>query len=195
MEKTVLHELVLEDEKVKLSPLLPEHYALLESVSFQDPTLLQYSPLAVHSPGLLKRFIDNAQREREQGTRYAFLVFDKQKQAYAGSTSYGSISWHDKRVEIGWTWIGRDFQRTGLNRYMKFLMLQYVFEGLEFERLELRTDERNQASRTAITKIGCKFEGILRSHMQMPEGPRRNTVYYSMLKHEWPDVKKHVFHR
>jgi RimJ/RimL family protein N-acetyltransferase len=193
MEITVLHDLVLENERVKLSPLLPQHYGLLEPVALQDKTLLQYSPNQVYSPGLLKQYIETAQTERTAGTRYAFVVFDKQKQQYAGSTSYGSISWYDKRIEIGWTWIGRDFQQTGLNRQMKFLMLQYVFESLGFDRLELRTDERNNASRNAMVKIGCKFEGILREHMLLPDGHRRSTVYYSILKNEWPGVKKHIF--
>ena len=91
------------------------------------------------------------------------------------------------------TWFGKSFQRTGLNRNVKFLMLRYAFEALRFERVELKTDERNQQSRLAIEKIGGRFEGILRSHVLMPDGFRRNTVYYSILKSEWPAIKKDIF--
>jgi N-acetyltransferase len=103
------------------------------------------------------------------------------------------VSDKDQRLEIGWTWFGKAFQRTGLNRNVKFLMLQYAFEQLQFERVELKTDERNHPSRKAIEGIGGKFEGILRSHMQLPDGFRRNTVYYSILKAEWPALKNGIF--
>lgn len=195
MDTGLLHDLVMENERVKLSPLLPEHYAVLEPVALQDPTLLQYSPSQVHSPELLEQYIAQAQNDRENGQRYAFVVFDKNTSRYAGSSSFGSIGWPDRRLEIGWTWIGRDFQRTGLNRHMKFVMLQFLFETLGIERVELRTDERNQASRKAITGIGAKFEGILRNHMLMPDGRRRSSAYYSILKHEWPYIKTNVFKR
>lgn len=192
MNPETLSTLVLEDERVKLSPLLPEHYEQLAPVAFQDKTLLQFSPLKVYDQPSLQQFIEHAKSERELGTRYAFVVYDKQKQAFAGSSSYGSLSWYDKKIEIGWTWIGRDFQQTGLNRHMKLLMMQYVFDTMGFERLEFRTDERNKPSRTAMVKIGCRFEGILRGNMLMPDGWRRSTVYYSILKSEWPGVKKNL---
>lgn len=185
--------LVLENQRVKLSPLLPEHHSVLEPIALQDPTLLQFSPSTIHTPELLKDYIAQAQQDRASGVRYAFVVFDKTAQRFAGSTSFGNISAKDQRVEIGWTWIGRDFQRTGLNRHMKFVMLQHVFETLGYERLELRTDERNATSRRAITRIGAKFEGILRSHMLMPDGFRRNTACYSILKNEWPEIKAQWF--
>jgi RimJ/RimL family protein N-acetyltransferase len=116
-------------------------------------------------------------------------------QEYAGSTSFANVSNRDKRLEIGWTWIGKKFQKTGLNRNGKLLMLQYAFETLQFERVELKTDERNMASRTAIEKIGGKFEGILRSHMVVKDGFRRNTVYYSILSKEWPGVKTNLLNK
>lgn len=195
MDTGVLYELVLENERVKLSPLLPVHYSALEPIALQDPTLLQYSPSQIHTPELLKNYIAQAQNDRENRLRYAFVVYDKNTNRYAGSSSFGSISRHDCRLEIGWTWIGRDFQRTGLNRHMKLVMLQFLFETLGLERVELRTDERNKASRTAITGIGAKFEGILRSHLLMPDGQRRSSAYYSILKHEWPYIKTSIFKR
>jgi len=120
------------------------------------------------------------------------VIFDKQKQQYAGSTSFLSISNHNKRVEIGATWLGPIFQRTGLNGNCKFLLLLYAFEYLEFERVELKTDARNIQSQTAIKAIGAKYEGELRSHTLMLNGYRRNTVYFSILKEEWGDIKHNI---
>ncbi|HEU4716244.1 MAG TPA: GNAT family protein [Bacteroidia bacterium] len=185
-------DILPENERVRLRPIEISDWDNLLPVALADNDLLHYSPSQVHSEGLLKKYIATALSDREKEVRYAFSVFDKSAGKYAGSTSFGNIVNKDKRIEIGWTWIGRQFQRTGLNRNMKFLMMQYVFETLEFERLEFRTDERNAASRTAIEKIGGKYEGTLRSHMLMPDGFRRNTACYSILKEEWPALKKQL---
>ena len=126
---------------------------------------------------------------RENGIRYTFTVWDKMEQAFAGSTSFLNISEADDRLEIGATWYGRKFQRTGLNRHCKFLLLSYTFEVLKAVRVEFRTDERNTDSRTAIEKIGGIYEGTLRTHMLMPDGHRRNTACYSILSSEWMDLK------
>lgn len=182
-------QLILENDRVLLRPMEAGDVALLKNVALADPTLLQFSPQRVHTEEYLAEYVSIALRDRENNTRYAFTIFDKQTQTFAGSTSFGNISNYDKRIEIGWTWIGRQFQRTGLNRQCKFLMLSYVFETLQFERLEFRTDERNSVSRTAIEKVGGKFEGILRSHMLMNDGWRRSTACYSILKDEWPALK------
>ena len=127
--------------------------------------------------------------EREIKFRYAFTVYDKIKKQFAGSSSFANVSNFDKRLEIGWTWYGREFQKTGLNRNCKYLMLHYAFEILNFERVEFRIDERNLPSRTAVEKIGGKHEGTLRSNMLMPDGARRSTCYYSILKDDWPKIK------
>ena len=122
-------------------------------------------------------------------TEWGSIIFDKVKNVYAGCTSFANISNKDKRAEIGWTWIGKDFQKTGLNRHCKFLLLRYMFEHLGFERVEFRTDERNIQSRTAMEKMGAKYEGALRSHTLMNDGFRRTTVYYSILKEEWNKLR------
>ena len=119
--------------------------------------------------------------------------FDKEKDQYAGSTSFLNISNHDLRLEIGATWYGKSFQRTGLNRNCKFLLLTYVFETLGFERVAFRTDSRNIQSQTAIMKIGGKLEGSLKSHTLMLDGFRRDTVCFAILKSEWPKIKSTVF--
>lgn len=186
-------EIVLENNRVRLVPLGQEHTALLAGVASEDPHLMKYSPSAVHTPELLEKYIASARRERAATTKYPFAIFDKQVGEWAGSTSYGNVANADLRLEIGWTWIGRRFQRTGLNRACKFLLLRQAFEGLGFERVEFKTDARNVQSRTAILAIGATFEGEFRSHSVMSDGFRRNTVYYSILKAEWPEIKSTVF--
>ncbi|MFT3827179.1 MAG: GNAT family protein [Chitinophagaceae bacterium] len=188
-------EIILEDERVLLRPLKADDYNVLQPVAFEDPTLTKYSPSQIGSQELLQKHIQQALDDRQNKVRYAFVIFDKEKQQYAGSTSLAAISNKDLRLEIGWTWLGRVFQRTGLNRHCKFLLMQYVFDTLSFERVELKTDERNVQSRTAIQKIGGKEEGILRSHTLMSDGFRRNTVYYSILKEEWCELKNNFFQR
>jgi len=161
----------------------------LINVATEDKKLIQFSPAQIHSEQLLKSYIEKAINDRQNGIRYSFSIFDKTKNAYAGSTSFLNISNIDDRLEIGSTWIGKDFQRTGLNRNCKYLLLTFAFDDLGAQRVEFRTDERNLASRTAIEKIGGKLEGILRSHTLLPDGFRRNTACYSILKSEWADMK------
>jgi len=184
-------DIILENEVVLLRPVTRADIEHLLPVATQDKDLLQFSPLPIYNRSLLKNYIDKAMEGRENRTRYTFCVFDKTKNAYAGSTSFLNISNADDRLEIGSTWYGRTFQRTGLNRNCKYLLLAYAFEQLGAERVEFKTDERNTASRQAIEKIGGKFEGILRRHTLMYDGFRRNTVCYSILKTEWAALKDH----
>jgi len=130
---------------------------------------------------------------RDKELKYPWAIYDKKAEAYAGCTSYLNISAVNSRLEIGSTWIGEEFQRTGLNRACKFLLLSYAFEDLGWERVELKTDSRNEQSKTAIQKIGAQYEGKLRSHTLMSDGYRRDTVYYSILKPEWPRIKSVIF--
>ena len=182
-------EIILENTAVLLRPLKISDFNNLVNIATADKNLFQFFPKAVYSETLLRDYIDNAMEEQKNKTRYYFIIFDKKKNAYAGSTGFLNISNADSRVEIGATWIDKDFQRTGLNRNCKFLLLSYAFEELGAERVELKTDERNTTSRNAIEKIGGKFEGILRSHTLMHDGYRRNTVYYGILKNEWEYLK------
>ena len=165
----------------------------LLAVATEHNDLVVYSPYQIHTPKLLEEFVLTSIAERKKEFRYPFTIYDKQKKAYAGSTSIANVSNRNKGLEIGWTWIGKQFQQTGLNRACKFLLLSYAFEELDFERVEFKTDERNMASRTAIEKIGGQYEGALRSHTLMLDGFRRTTVYYSILKQEWPHLKETVF--
>jgi len=182
-------EIILEDERAKLRPLLISDIENLLPAASSDEKLVQYSPKPIHNRELLTSYVESALADRVTHDRYPFIIFDKLKNSYAGSTSFLFVSNFNRRLEIGGTWLGKSFQQTGLNRHCKFLLLTYSFEVLEFERVEFKTDERNKASRTAIEKTGGQFEGILRSHTLMHDGFRRNTVYYSILKNEWPELK------
>lgn len=181
--------IILENERVKMESLSMDHLLLLLPIATAQPNLLQYSPSPFGSEEMLTEYINIAIRERKQKTRYAFVIFDKLQNKYAGSTSFGNISSYNQRLEIGWTWIGKEFQRTGLNRNCKYLLLEYAFETLEWLRVELKTDDRNVQSKTAIEAIGGTYEGTLRSHTLMNDGHRRDTVYYSILQSEWADSK------
>jgi RimJ/RimL family protein N-acetyltransferase len=183
-------EITLENSFALLKPLQFSDINNLLKIATEDEQLLQYSPLPIFSEKLLTEYVVKSIKERENKTRYSFTIFDKRKNSYAGSTSFMNISNVDSRLEIGSTWIGKEFQRTGLNRNCKYLLLNFAFDELGAERIELKTDERNTASRNAIQKIGGQFEGTLRSHTLMYDGFRRNTVYYSILKKEWEKIEK-----
>ena len=182
-------EIILENDSALLRPLQNSDVDNLQEIAMEDKKLLQFSPVPIYSEVLLRSYIENALLERKNKSRYYFSIFDKKKNAYAGSTSFLNISNADCRVEIGATWIGKSFQRTGLNRNCKYLLLSFAFDEVGAERVELKTDERNTASRNAILKIGGKLEGILRSHTLLYDGHRRNTVYYSILKDEWENLR------
>ncbi|TDX01335.1 GNAT family N-acetyltransferase [Dinghuibacter silviterrae] len=178
-------DICLENNRSLLRPLqLTDAEGLLEAAC-SDPDLMRYSTAPIHSPRMLWDYLQTAMEEKAQKIRYPFLIVDKTSGKYAGCTSYASIVDADERLEIGWTWMGLPYHRTGLNRNNKFLMLRYAFEELGAERVELRTDERNMRSRTAILGIGATYEGTLRHYKIGYDGFRRNTVYFSILRHEW----------
>lgn len=171
-----------------------EHLDDLLPIALKYPDLLQFSPSPFGTKPALEEYIAVALKERDTGRRYPFVILDKVSGKIAGSSSFGNISLKDKRLDIGWTWLAREVQGTGLNRHCKFLMLSYAFETLEMEKVEFRIDSRNSRSRRAVEKIGGVQEAELRSHTVMTDGYRRNTVIYGILREEWPGIKKNIFH-
>lgn len=182
----------LENERVRLSPLGLSNYKYLYAIS-QEKGLVKYSPSKIDTPEDLKEYVKLAVDELYQRKAIPFIIFDKQKNTYAGCTRFGLINWKNKVLHIGWTWIGKEFQGTGLNIHMKFLMLQYAFEGLKFDKVEFRVDERNTRSRKAIEKLGAIYEGTLRKDVLMLDGYKRSTCCYGILKEEWPEIRKNNF--
>ena len=182
----------LENNRVKLSLLDLSNYKHLTSIA-QQPNLVQYSPSKIDTADHLKNYVQTAVDGYYHKTTIPFIVFDKQTNTYAGCTRLGLINWKNKVLHIGWTWIGTEFQGTGLNKNMKFLMLQYVFETLKFDKIEFRIDERNIKSRKAVEKLGATLEGILRKDTLMLDGFKRSTCCYGILNEEWDEIKASVF--
>lgn len=184
---------ILENDRVRLEPLLEHHFSSLLPIALQHPRLLEYSPSFFGTAETLQNYLDTAIQQRIEQSRYPFVIYDKLTASYAGSTSYGNIFTYHQRLEIGWTWLGKKWQRTGLNRHCKFLLLSHAFDTLGVKRVELKTDDRNVQSKKAIQGIGAKYEGKLRSHTLMTDGHRRDTVYFSILAEEWEEVKMKIF--
>jgi len=138
----------------------------------------------------LEKWVDAGLSQMKKKVRLALTVIDKKKDRLIGSTSLGNISERDKRIEIGWTWISKDYQGKGINSQTKYLLLKYCFEELNFDRVEFKTDVLNIPARKALLRIGAIEEGILRSHTIMTNNRRRDTIFYSILKSEWNDVKR-----
>lgn len=177
-------DLILQNDNVLLRPLAEEDFEPL-AVLTTDPSMWIYFTSDLSDREVLRKWIDDAILQSGNKTRLPFAVIDKKSNKIAGSTSLGNISNHDKRVEIGWTWLGKAFQGTGINDQIKYLMINYCFEKLDFERVEFKTDVLNIPARKALSRIGMTEEGILRSHTLMTHNRRRDTIYYSVLKSEW----------
>ena len=182
---------ILEDERALLRPLKAADDKYLQEFSLNEPELWQYSPIggSAAGEGNLKKYMDAALLARENNTQYPFIVFDKLKNEYAGSTRYYDIQPIHKILYIGYTWYGKRFQGTGLNKHCKFLLLQFAFEKMAMERVAFEADNTNERSIAAMKSIGCVAEGILRSNKTM-ENRRRDTIVLSILKDEWFDHVK-----
>jgi RimJ/RimL family protein N-acetyltransferase len=185
-------ELRLETDKVLLRPLQHLDIAAFSNI-VNDPSLWDYFTLLLDDPAQLQQWMEIALREREEGKRIPFTIVGKATGTICGSTSFGNISYVDQRIEIGWSWLGKQFQGTGINFHAKFSLLSYAFDVLDWERVEIKTDNLNERSKQALRKIGATEEGVLRSHMQMPKNRRRDSVYFSIIKNEWAPIKNSIF--
>ena len=183
---------LLQDARVLLRPFRPEDIAELATIAM-DEEIWRYMVTCISNAQELEAWVQTVTEGYRQGSRYTFMIEDKATGQLAGSTSYGNISEPDKRLEIGWTWLSREYRGSGLNRHCKFLLLRYAFEELQMDRVELKGDSLNTRSRRAMLKIGATEEGTLRSHTLMHDGRRRDTVYYSILRTEWPHIRQTVF--
>ena len=141
----------------------------------------------------LAAYLRQAVEDRAQGLRYPFAIIDRATGELAGSTSYYNVAETDQRLSIGYTWVGAKFQRSGLNRACKHLLLCHAFGQLNCERVELETDSRNHKSRTAMARMGATEEGTLRSHRLTQGGVRRDTVIFSIIRPEWPALRNSTF--
>lgn len=176
---------VLENSRVILRPLQVSDTEHLLSFSLEEPELWTYGLVTAAGRSNLENYIQNAVKAREEQKEYPFIVFDKQSNRYAGSTRFYDIQQHWLSTQLGYTWYGKAFQQSGLNRHCKLLLLTYVFEKWELERCEFRADANNARSIAAMKAIGCVEEGILRNHMPTASGGRRDSIVLSILRAEW----------
>jgi N-acetyltransferase len=173
---------------VELVPLTAEHVDALLPVAL-DPEIWKFTVESVASREELEGFVGRALAARDAGTALPFATVERGTGRVVGSTRFANYERAHSRIEIGWTWIGREWQRTAVNTEAKLLMLGHAFEALGLRRVELKTDVLNERSRTAILRLGAVEEGILRQHTVTARGRVRDTVYFSILASEWPDVK------
>lgn len=186
--------IILEDDFVLLRPLQESDFENLLEISINEPETWKYSLVGADGKENLINYITGATKAREAQKEFPFIVFDKKSQKYAGSTRFYDMNLNYKTLQLGYTWYGSAFRGTGLNKHCKFLLLQFAFETLEMERVEFRADNNNERSIAAMKSIGCKVEGILRSHMPTTNKDiRRDSIVLSILKNEWfNEVKENL---
>jgi RimJ/RimL family protein N-acetyltransferase len=184
----VVSPVMLEGLCVRLEPLAKAHLAGLAEVGL-DEELWRWIPVPVQTVDEMAAYIETALGEQERGISLPFAIVERATGRPIGSTRYGNIDRTHHRVEIGWTWVARDWQRTAANTEAKYLLLKHAFETLGCMRVELKTDSLNQRSRAAILRIGAREEGVFRNHMITASGRIRHTVYFSIIDSEWPAVR------
>ena len=189
-----LEPVVLEGTHVRLEPLSLDHLDDLALVAF-DEDIWKWTSERALSVDELRAYIERALAAARSGTVLPFATIAREAGRAVGSTRFATFDAPNRRVEIGWTWIGREWQRTAINTEAKLLMLTHAFEKLGCVRVELRTDLLNERSRAAIQRIGAREEGILRKHAITSTGRVRDDVYYSILDEEWPAVKARLVER
>lgn len=181
----------LEGRYVRLEPLTPGHEEALSQVGL-DEDLWRWIPVPVRTRQEMAAYIETALKDQASGMALPFVQVDKTSGRVVGSTRYANIEPAHYRLEIGWTWVGRAWQRTAVNTEAKYLLLRHAFETLGCMRVEFKTDSLNERSRAAILRIGAREEGIFRNHMITASGRVRHTVYYSIVDTEWPEVKRRL---
>ncbi|MFL7870085.1 MAG: GNAT family N-acetyltransferase [Anaerolineales bacterium] len=180
---------VLTGKHVRLEPMTEAHTPGLAEIGvgqdFWD--FMLYGNMK--SEADMANWVRDILSRAEKGTDLPFAVVHLASGRVAGATRYLNIMPNDRGLEIGGTWYGLEFQRTAVNTECKYLLLEYAFEILGCIRVQFKTDLRNERSQRAIERVGAKHEGILRNHMILPDGRYRDSVYYSIIDKEWPEVK------
>ena len=170
-----VEEIILDGQFVRLEPLKSGHLDGLWAVG-RNEDIWRWSPARIKDYGDMKKYVETALNEQKQGISLPFATVEKISNKTVGSTRFGNIDANNRRVEIGWTWLGKDWQRTFVNTEAKFLMLRHAFEVWKCIRVEFKTDSLNEKSRNAILRIGAKEEGVLRQHMITDSGRLRDSV-------------------
>lgn len=181
----------LSGKRVKLVPLEEAHTKDLFKAG-HHPEIWLYMPMKVETLEEMTQLVQGALHAKEKGTEFPFVIIDQETEQIVGSTRFLDISSSNRHLEIGWTWLSPVVWRTKINTEAKYLLLRYCFETLSTIRVQLKTDGRNLRSQRAIERIGAKREGTLRRHRVMYDGYVRDTVYFSIIKEEWSEVKRNL---
>lgn len=184
----LVEPVTLEGRRVRLEPMSLDHLGALTEVGL-DEELWRWTTTRIGTGVEMRAYVEAALEDRRRGASLPFVTVDTQRGRVVGSTRFGNIDRENRKAEIGWTWIGREWQRTAVNTEAKLLMLAHAFEAWRCVRVELKTDALNERSRRAILRIGAKEEGTLRNHMITHTGRLRDSVYFSVIESEWPRVR------
>ena len=184
-----IHPIVIEGQHVRLEPLSLDHLDRLTQIGL-DQAIWRWAPEPIVNREDMRTYIEPALLWQRDGTALPFATVEKKSGKPIGSTRFAQIDTDNRRAEIGWTWLNPEWHRTPINTEAKYLMLTHAFDTWGCVRVELKTDALNQQSRNAILRIGAKEEGTLRKHMTTSTGRFRDSVCYSILDTEWPDVRR-----
>ncbi|CAA9197956.1 GNAT family N-acetyltransferase [Flavobacterium collinsii] len=190
--KILQSEIILENEKVVLIPFENQRNSELKEITFDD-AIWKYMGMYVRDEKDFESYIQNTLEQKAAGICYPFLIVDKASNKVAGSTRYGYLNHASQKCEIGWTWYGKQFQGTGLNKACKFELLNFGFENIQFRRIQFSADLENKKSQRAIEKLGATKEGVFRNNYIDSEGKSKDDVYYSIISEEWEAVKTEYF--
>ena len=186
--KTWVTPVTLEGSRVRLEPLHETHLDDLVRVGKDDSIWRWITGLPMDEPGLHAWF-DQTRANAEAGTEVPFATVDRNSDRAIGSTRFMTITPEHRRLEIGWTWVGTAFQKTGANREAKLLQLTHAFETLGANRVWLQTDKRNERSQKAIARLGATREGEMRNERVLADGHLRTSVIFGITKDEWPEIR------
>lgn len=176
---------------VRLEPLTIDHVPALARVGL-DPSIWNWIPTPLPDIDAMRAYVRLALDEQARGLALPFAILDAASGQVIGSTRFGNIDAPNRRLEIGWTWLAVSHQRSAANTNAKRLLLGHAFDALGAMRVELKTDALNEKSRNAILRIGATQEGIFRKHLITASGRVRDTVYFSILDTEWPEVRRRL---
>jgi RimJ/RimL family protein N-acetyltransferase len=179
------NDYILENDIALLRPLNEKDKEHLFYFSLNEPEIWKYSLVQANGEENLNSYIKLALEAREQKKEYPFIVYDKRTGEYAGSSRFYDIQTQNKSLQLGYTWYGKKFQGTGLNKHCKYLLLSFAFEKMGVERVEFRADIRNEKSIAAMKSIGCVVEGVLRKNCITARGECRDSIILSILSEEW----------
>lgn len=179
---------IIQSERVILRPITMEDFGDMKHLT-TDQNMWYYFTADLSDETTLKNWIQQAVYELNNKQSLPFVIVDRESNKMIGSTRISNISTKDSRVEVGWTWIAKEYQGSGINSHVKRLLLKFLFEETGTVRIEFKTDVLNIAARKGLKKAGLTEEGVLRSHTLMTNNRRRDTIFYSILKNEWLELK------